>query len=388
MKVRSGLFFTTLLLLQAMAGCTSQVLDTAVDPKAAFTATPSKIQQGEEITFDARDSDPIEGVISEYKWDFGDGNEAMTISGFTSHQFLDYGTFSVKLTVINDQGGTDSTTVMVKVNGAPQMNLTYPDTVRSGDIVVLDASRTFDPEGSDMEYRWDLNHLEDSDGDGDPRNDVDYSESVLYLPTNSSGIISGSLVVDDKEGGVAMDTFSIDVKPRKFKVAWIENTLTWDYEEYLAQGESWSDNMTPGDGARILAFEAVLELQRDVLLPPDNFTLSLNIVDDGYRKTARTAAGNITRNESTNAELNASNLNPRGQEGLYEADSAEELLQYLMSEPGAKFGQGEWIWTVVAQDADPDSIIPGTIDPDGGNDWTLEIRIRVLVPELTEVAEE
>ena len=114
----------------------------------------------------------------------------------------------------------------------------------------------------------------------------------------------------------------------------------------------------------------------------------MNIVDDGYRKTARTAAGNITRNESTNAELNASNLNPRGQEGLYEADSAEELLQYLMSEPGAKFGQGEWIWTVVAQDADPDSIIPGTIDPDGGNDWTLEIRIRVLVPELTEVAEE
>jgi len=43
---------------------------------------------------------------------------------------------------------------------------------------------------------------------------------------------------------------------------------------------------------------------------------------------------------------------------------------------------------VVAQDADPDAYIPGTIDPDGGNDWTLKIKIRVLVPELREVAEE
>ena len=129
MKVRSGLLFTALLLLQAMAGCTSQVLDTTVDPKAAFTATPNKIQQGEEITFDARDSDPIEGMISEFKWDFGDGNQATTISAFTSHQFNDYGTFNVKLTITNDQGGTDSTNVMVKVNGAPQMNLTYPEAV-------------------------------------------------------------------------------------------------------------------------------------------------------------------------------------------------------------------------------------------------------------------
>ena len=388
MKVKSGLLFTTLLLLQAMAGCTSQVLDTTVDPKAAFTATPNKIQQGEEITFDARDSDPIEGMISEFKWDFGDGNQATTISAFTSHQFTNYGTFNVKLTVTNDQGGTDSTNVMVKVNGAPQMNLTYPEEVRSGDIIVLDASRTFDPEGANMEYKWDLNHLEDSDGDGDPRNDVDFSEAILYLPTNSSGTIAGSLVVDDNKGGVSIEFFNIEINPRKYKVAWVEDTLTWDYEEYLAQGETWEENMTPGDGARILSFEAVLELQRDILLPPDNFTLSLNIVEDGYRKTARTSPGNITRNESTTAELNASDLNPRGEEGIYEADSAEQLLEQLMNEPRARFGQGEWIWSVVAQDADPDAYIPGTIDPDGGNDWTLKIKIRVLVPELREVAEE
>ena len=96
----------------------------------------------------------------------------------------------------------------------------------------------------------------------------------------------------------------------------------------------------------------------------------------------------MTRNESTSAELNASKLNPRGEEGVFEADSAEELMQQLLNQPGARFGQGEWVWTVVAQDADPDALIPGTIDPDEGNDWNLKIEIRVLVPQLTEVAEE
>ena len=266
MKVKSGLFISVLFILQALAGCTSQVLDTKVDPKAMFTATPNKIQQGEEVTFDARDSNPIEGTITEYLWDFDDGNKATTISAFTSHQFLDYGSFNVKLTVTNDQGGTDSTNVMVKVNGAPQLNLTYPETVRSGDIIVLDASRTFDPEDSNMDFKWDINHLEDSNGDGDPRNDVDFSESILYLPTNSSGLISGSLTVDDNNGGVAIESFNIEIKPRKYKVAWVENTLTWNYDEYLAQGETWSENMTPGDGARILAFEAILELENSKLL--------------------------------------------------------------------------------------------------------------------------
>ena len=385
---RGAIVFTAFLLLQALAGCTSQVLNTKVDPKAVFTALPPKIQQGEEISFDARDSDPIEGVISEYQWDFGDGTKTTTIAAYTSHQYLTSGQFNVQLTVVNDQGGTDSTTVVVKVNGLPELNLTIPEFVRSGDIVVLDASKTFDPEGSMMEFMWDLNHLEDSDGDGDPRNDVDKADPIVYLETSSSGSITGSVTIDDGEGGVVSQTFTIEIHPRKFRVDWVEETLTWDYEEYLAQGETWSENMTPGEGARVLSFEAILELENDIFLPPDNFTLGVRIVEDGYKKSAKTNPGNVTRNESTNAEINASDLNPRGKEGIFEADSQEELLRALLNEPGARFGQGEWIWTVVAQDADPDSIIPGTIDPDGGNDWTLEIVIRVLTPVLTEVAEQ
>ncbi len=381
---KKGTFLCTLLLIQLMAGCTG-VLDSTVAPRAALTATPNDIQQGEEVTFDARASDAIEGVITEFKWDFGDGTQATTIAGFTSHQFLTSGQFNVRLTVTNDQGGSDSTTVLVRVNGAPQINISIPDVVRSGDIILLDASNTIDPEGGTMEYMWDLNFLEDSDGDGDTRNDVDSTEPMVYLPTESSGTILGSLTVDDNQGGVATEQFTIEVQTRRFQVSWVQNTLDWDYDDYLKQGESWSDNMTPGVGARIMAYEAILQLDQDLFMPPDNFTLSLYIAEDGYRKNAETSPGNITRNESTVAELNASNLNPSVEDEVYDSDSAEQLLEGLLNEPGARFGQGEWIWTIVAQNADPDGQF-GLLDPDEGNDWTLTITITVYTPVLTEVA--
>ena len=385
MNTKKGLLLAALLLVQLTAGCTG-VLDSTVNPRAVLTATPMEIQQGEGVTFDARDSDAIEGIITEFQWDFGDGTKTTTIAGFTSHQFLESGQFNVRLTVTNDQGGTDSSSVMVRVNGAPVLNLSIPSDVRSGDIVLLDASETTDPEGGVLDFKWDLDFMSDSDGDGDPRNDIDSTDERVYLPTESSGTILGSLSVDDGQGGIVNQQFSIEVQPRRYKVAWVENTLEWNYDDYLAQGETWSDNMTPGVGARIIAYEALLELDQDILLPPDNFTLSLNVVDDGHRRSAQTSPGNITQNESTKAEINASELNPMGPEGVFDADSEEQLLEGLLNEPGARFGQGEWIWTIYAQNSDPDSILPGQPDPDGGNDWTLTIIITVLTPVLTEVA--
>ncbi len=385
MNSKRATFLCTLLLVQLLAGCTA-VLDSKTDPRAALIATPTEIQVGEEVTFDARSSDAIEGVITEFAWDFGDGTQTTTISGFTSHQFLRSGQFNVKLTVTNDGGGTDSTTALVRVNGVPQINLSIPEVVRSGDIAMLDASGTIDPEGSPMKFMWDLNFLEDSNGDGETRNDVDSTEEIVYLPTEKSGTIMGSLTVDDGEGGIASEQFTIEVQTRKYKVSWIQETLKWDYDDYLAQGETWSDNMTPGEGVRIMAYEALLELDQDVFFPPDNFTLSLKIADDAYKRSAQTSPGNLTRNETTMAELEDSELNPTPEEGIYDSDSAEELLDSLLSEPSARFGQGEWIWTIVAQNADPDSAIPGAPDPDGGNDYTLEIVITVLTPVLTEVA--
>ena len=372
------------MLLSMLAGCTG-VLDTTVDPRATLEAYPTLIQEGEMVTLDARDSSPVEGVITNYQWDFGDGTTAETVIGFTSHTYLAYGQYTVRLTVTNDQGGTDDAIATIVVNGAPSINISMPTSVRAGDAALLDASASYDPEGDELTYSWDLNAAEDSDGDGDAQNDADATTPTVLLDTSVSGIIKGVLRVDDAAGAFAVKPFEVNVTTRTFQVTWITETYEVSWDEYLDQGETWSGNITPGDIGRILSFNAVLELDRDVAPPHDNFTLSLHIVEDDSKRRVATEPGNYSTNEPARAEMSAEDMNARGEDGMYTSDSAEALLQLLLRSRDGSQGQGPWVWSVFAQQSDPDALI-GELDPDPGNDWTLTVEVVVMRPSLTEVA--
>jgi DNA primase len=78
-------------------------------------------------------------------------------------------------------------------------------------------------------------------------------------------------------------------------------------------------------------------------------------------------------------------FNQAGEDGLYTSDSAQDLLDLLLSSREGARGQGTWVWSVVAQQSDPDAFI-GEIDPDPGNDWTLVVEVLIMRPSLTEVA--
>ena len=379
-----ALVMVHVMLLGMVAGCIG-ALDTTVDPRATLEAYPTLIQEGEMVTLDARESSPVEGVITKYEWDFGDGTTAETVIGFTSHTYLAYGQYTVRITVTNDQGGTDDAIATVVVNGAPVVNISMPATVRAGDAALLDASNSYDPEGNPLTFAWDLNTLVDSDGDGDSSNDADETTETVLLDTSASGLIYGSLRVDDGAGAFAVESFEINVTTRTFKVTWITETYEVSWDEYLDQGESWSGNMTPGEIGRVLSFNAVLELDQDVAPPHDNFTLGLNIVEDNYNRRVATEPGNYSTNEPARAEMAEDGMNERGEDGLYTSDSAEALLQLLLNSRDSGNGQGTWVWTVVAQQSDPDAFI-GEIDPDPGNDWTLSVEVVVMRPSLTEVA--
>ena len=384
----SLLVLTTLMILTSgLAGCIN-ALDTTVDPRASLQAYPLQIQEGEMVTFDARESSPVEGVISNYKWDFGDGNIAETIVGFTSHAYFEYGVYTVRLTVVNDQGGEDDSTATISVNGAPQLNLTIPEVIRAGDSVYLDASNSIDPEGGALDFAWDLDWERDSDGDTNSRNDIDADGETVLVPTNNSGILTCSLTVTDIQGASVTESFELNVTTRRFEVIWESQELEYSWDEYLDQGEEWQGNITPGEDGRIISFEALLELDQDLMAPQDNFTLILVITEDGYRKTANTEEGNLTNNESTSAMIEDEDINPLGDDGIYTADSSAQLMEMLLSESGARNGQGNWTLTVVAQQAEPDSAIEGLPDPDPGNDWELTIKIVVLIPKLVEIAYE
>lgn len=380
-----GLGLVLLMCSFSLAGCT-ELLDTTADPRATMEAYPLLIQEGEMVTFDARESDAVEGVITEYRWDFGDGEKRETVTGFTSHTYKVFGAYTVTLTVENDQGGVDDTVAVVVVNGAPVIDLKYPENPRAGDSILLDASASADPEGNELSFSWDLDWSVDSDGDGDVRNDVDSSLNQVLLPTNRSGIYLGSVTIDDGQEGVLTEVFELNVSSRRFSVVWQQKVIEQSWSDYLAEGDEWRQEITPGSAGRIISYEAVLELENDLVQPYDNFTLLVTIPEDNYQEKSETEGGNITANENAKATISEDKLNPLGAEGIYDSDSIEMVIDMVLNQPGSAFGQSPWILIIQALQSNPDSAIEILPDPDPGNDWTLTIKITIQEPVITEIA--
>jgi len=380
-----GLFLTAVLLTVSLAGCLG-ALDSATKPRATLEVYPLLIQEGEMVTFDARDSDAIEGIITAYRWDFGDGEKAETVTGFTSHIYDFYGAYTVSLEVENDQGGIDEAFTIVTVNGAPTIQLTYPENPRAGDAVLLDASSSSDPESGQLSFQWDLDWTTDSDGDGDGRNDIDSTEPQTLLMTNTSGLYAGSLTIDDGQGGVVTEVFEINVSARQFNIEWKERVVQQSWSDYLDEGEEWTEEIIPGQQGRILSFEAILELENDIIQPYDNFSLVISIPGDGFKEEAETEGGNITQSENAKATIVANDLNSKGLNEVIEADSEEMVLQMILDRPGQNFGQSPWALFVRAIQTNPDSTVELLPDPDPGNDWTLTLRIVIHEPIITEIA--
>lgn len=381
-KAKSFSLAMLILMSVFVSGCIG--IESTVDPRASLQAYPLSIQEGETVTFDARDSEAVEGVVTGFEWDFGNGQKAETVVGFTSHTYDSFGVYTVTLTVVNSQGGEDDISTTIVVNGAPVLTLTIPEQVKSGDSAFLDASKSFDPEGNDLTFSWDLDWSTDSDLDGNQRNDIDATTPTVLLPTNSSGKIIGSLVISDGTEATVTESFSIEIITRSFEVKWVTEELIFTWDDYLEQGSQWEDSISPGENGRIMEYTATLQLEQE-LGPQDNFTLTLFIENDKYEKTVQTEGGNITANETAKATMDRDAVNPEGEDGIYSADSEEALMNQLVGQAGARTGQGIWTWTVFAQQADPDPLIDGMLDPDPGNNWDLEVIVVVMNPVLTEI---
>ena len=98
-------------------------------PNAALTSDRATVNTGETINFDARSSTtPNPTIIDEFRWNFGDGEKKTTKQGVISHAFTKAGNFEVTVEVFNDNGDSDSASILVFVNAVSYTHLRAHET--------------------------------------------------------------------------------------------------------------------------------------------------------------------------------------------------------------------------------------------------------------------
>ena len=128
-------------------------------PVAVLTASPTMVNAGSSVSFDASGSSDPDGDPLSYSWDFGDGTTYIG-AALESHIYSSVGTYTAKVTVLDPHGGFDSEIVNINVgtasgNFAPDAQFSFTPTTGNAPLnVSFDASASSDPNGDPLTYSW------------------------------------------------------------------------------------------------------------------------------------------------------------------------------------------------------------------------------------------
>ena len=90
-------------------------------PVAVLSATPPSGTAPLAVSFDATGSTDPDGTVVSWAWTFGDGTTATGPE--VQHVFATPGNYSVAVKVTDNQGSTDTKTVVVAVSGSGAMHI-------------------------------------------------------------------------------------------------------------------------------------------------------------------------------------------------------------------------------------------------------------------------
>ncbi len=236
-------------------------------PTAAFTSSCTNTA----CSFDGTGSSDADGTIASYAWTFGDG--ASSTSATPNHTYAGAGTYSVKLTVTDNDGATDSVTKSVTVtappvNQPPTAAFTATPTNLS---VAFDGTGSTDPDGTIASYAWTF-------GDG--------ASSTSATPTHAyagSGTYTVKLTVTDNDGATDTATKSVSVTaPNQPPTAAFTATPANLSVAFDGSGSSDPDGTIAsyawdfGDGA-----SASIAKPNHAYANPGTYSVKLTVTDDG-----------------------------------------------------------------------------------------------------------
>lgn len=209
----SGQFTVTLTVQDSNRNCDTTTQTITVDRGSPATcsivASPTSPEIGETVNFIAVTTDP-DGRVRRFDWSFGDGDTTRTSRNTVTHSYDSEGSFTVLLTVTDDQGNVSTCSVGITVGGVegdPTCSFTVsPTNILVGTPVAVNASASDDPDGTIVDYNVDF-------GDGTPP--VSSSTAIITKPGGytAAGTYTVTLVVTDDDGNTAVCNQSVVVCP-------------------------------------------------------------------------------------------------------------------------------------------------------------------------------
>ncbi len=197
LTVNDGTTQTTRTLSQPVSNVAPTLQNLAGDQQGA---------EGQSLSFSATSTDPA-GVNDPltWTWDFGDGTDPVIGSALTniSHTYADNGTYTLRVTVADGDGGQDEETLGVTItNAAPNIaSVTGPQSADEGQSVAFVAVAN-DPGNDNLTYTWDF-------GDGQQEEGADLTNVNHTWADN--GTFTVTLTVTDDDGSSDQDTVSITI---------------------------------------------------------------------------------------------------------------------------------------------------------------------------------
>ncbi len=173
-------------------GLKDTVLDT-IDvqnrpPFAKFTESAGIVDTGVVTYFNASESSDPDGFIVSFFWDFGDGTNATGVT--VSHAYVEDGNYTVKLTIMDDDGASIvATNIKTILNRPPVASFDFLTQKPVADeLIIFNASSSHDLDGDVINYEWTL-------GDGMTAYSCVASHSYASI-----GTYNVTLTVTDNDG--------------------------------------------------------------------------------------------------------------------------------------------------------------------------------------------
>jgi len=274
-------------------------------PIVSFTFSPLTPYINETVTFNATGSYDPDGDIVWYYWSFGDDTYLNATDQIAQHAYVDNGTYTVTLVVSDNEGLNSTASAIVTVPNRPPVAIftESAEIVLTSLAIYFDASDSYDPDGSILNYFWDF---------GDGNNAAGVTVDHAYA---DDGVYTVTLTITDDDGETTSKSATKTVSNRPPIALFTENAttvLTGEIIHFDASGSNDPDGLVIsyfwdfGDGTDATGVTVNHAYEDDGV-----YTVTLVVTDDDGKTASKSAVKTVSNrppialftDDATNADV-------------------------------------------------------------------------------------